>query len=284
MECPDALQKAAIYRRLALFIGSGVSANATNKAHQHPPTWSELLRELSSLTPGNTRRDIARLIDNNQLLQAAELLRYSIRRDCKTIDFNAKLNTLVNGPKNDPFKPSEWHDTIDQLNPQIIITTNYDHLLEGNSSETYAVNTFSTQMIDNHVRIGATTILKIHGDANAAYNGNEDLILSISDYARARQKGRLAFDMIKAIFLTHTTLFLGYSMNDPDLQIILEDLFFDREVHSPHFLLTKSAQDYEIEYFKDCYGINVLQCDDYGLSFFKTLVEDSQASRPSTII
>lgn len=284
MDCPDALQKAAVYRRLALFIGSGISANATNKAHQHPPTWSELLSKLSSLTPDSTRRDITRLINNNQLLQAAELLRYKIRNDCKTHAFNDMLKTLVNGPKNDPFKPSEWHDTIDQLNPQIIITTNYDNLLEGNSRETYAVNTFSTQTIDNHVRIGTTTILKIHGDANDAYNGSEDLILSISDYARARQKGRLAFDMMKAIFLTHTTLFLGYSMNDPDLQIILEDLFFDREVPSPHFLLTKSAQDYEIEYFQDCYGIKVLRSEDYGLSFFKTLVEDSQTSPSSAII
>ena len=284
MECPDALRKAAIYRRLALFIGSGISATATNKANQHPPTWSELLHELSSLIQDDTKHDIESLINNNQLLQAAELLRYKIRKECKSHTFNERLKILVNGPKNDPFTPSEWHDTIDQLNPQIIITTNYDNLLEGNSRETYAVNTFSTQTIDNHLRIGTTTILKIHGDANDAFNGNEDLILSISDYARARQKGQLAFDIIKAIFLTHTTLFLGYSMNDPDLQIILEDLFFDRDVPSPHFLLTKSAEDYEIEYFKDCYGIKVLRCDDYGLSLFKSLVEESQASRSSAMI
>lgn len=284
MDCPDALQKAANYRRLALFIGSGISATATNKADQHPPTWSGLLRELSLLTSDSTRRNIVTLIEDNQLLQAAELLRYTIRKECKTPVFNKTLNTLVNGPKADPFKPSEWHDTIDQLNPQIIITTNYDHLLEGNSYDTYAVTTFSTQAIDNHLRIGTTTILKIHGDANMAFNGSEDLILSISDYARARQKGRLAFDTIKAIFLTHTTLFLGYSMNDPDLQIILEDLFFDREVNSPHFLLTNKAEDYQISYFEACYGIKVLQCDDYGLSFFKKLVEESQASRPSAML
>lgn len=284
MECPDTLLKAAINRRLALFIGSGISATATNKADQHPPTWPGLLRELSLLTSESTSRNIGTLIEDNRLLEAAELLRYTIGKDSKKQAFNEKLNTLVNGPKADPFKPSEWHDTIDQLNPQIIITTNYDHLLEGNSCETYAVNTFSTKTIDNHLRIGTTTILKIHGDANTAFNGNEDLILSISDYARARQKGRLAFDTIKAIFLTHTTLFLGYSMNDPDLQIILEDLFFDREVNSPHFLLTNRAEDYQVSYFEACYGIKVLQCEDYGLSFFKILVEESQASRPSGML
>ncbi len=279
MNCPNTLQTAANFQRLALFVGSGISASATNRANQHPPTWTELLTELSSLAPHATRKRIQDLIEANHLLQAAELLRYIIRKDYKRPAFNEKLKTLVNGPQKDPFKPSEWHDTIDQLNPQIIITTNYDNLLEGNSCETYAVNTFSTKTVDNHLRIGRTTIIKIHGDANMAYNDNEDLILSISDYARARQKGKLAFDTIKSILLTHTTLFLGYSMNDPDLQIILEDLFFDRDVPSPHFLLTKSAQDYQIEYFKSCYGIQVLQFEDYGLSFFKELVGQALQSR-----
>lgn len=68
-------------------------------------------------------------------------------------------------------------------------------------------------------------------------------------------------------------------MNDPDLQIILEDLFFDRDVDSPHFLLTKSAQDYEIEYFKSCYGIQVLEFEDHGLSFFKELVAQALESQ-----
>ena len=284
MNSPDTLQKAASFQRLALFVGSGISASATNSANQHPPTWAELLRKLSSLAPQTNRDRILALISDNHLLQAAELLRYIIRKDYSSSAFNEKLKTLVNGPKNDPFKPSEWHDTIDQLNPQIIITTNYDNLLEGKSCETYAVNTFSTETVDNHIRIGTTTILKIHGDANKAYNDGEDLILSISDYARARQKGKLAFDTIKSILLTHTTLFLGYSMNDPDLQIILEDLFFDRDVASPHFLLTKSAQDYEIEYFKSCYGIQVLQFEDHGLSFFKELVAQAQETQRLAMI
>lgn len=279
MECPDALRKAATYRKLALFVGSGISAEATNKASQHPPTWPDLLRELSSFTTGKTREQIVSLIDKNQLLLAAELLRYSIRKSNKGIEFNKQIKKLVNGPRSDPFRPSEWHDIIDSLNPQIIITTNYDNLLEGNSSETYAVSTFGTSSLDNHLRIGSTTILKIHGDANAAFNGDEDLVLSISDYARARQKGRLAFDILKAVFLTHTTLFIGYSMNDPDLQIILEDLFFDRVVVSPHFLLTNFAEDYQVEYFSVCYGIKVLQQRDYGLSFFRSLVEEYQAEQ-----
>lgn len=284
MECPDALLKAATYRRLALFVGSGISAEATNKASQHPPTWSGLLRELSSLTTGETREQIVSLIDKNQLLLAAELLRYSIRKSDKVNEFNKQIKELVNGPRSDPFRPSEWHDIIDSLNPQIIITTNYDNLLEGNSCETYAVNTFGAKSLDDHLRIGSTTILKIHGDANAAFNRTEDLILSISDYARARQKGRLAFDILKAVFLTHTTLFLGYSMNDPDLQIILEDLFFDRDVDSPHFLLTKSAEEYQVEYFSTCYGIKVLQCEDYGLSFFKELVDKSRTQAALAMI
>lgn len=99
MECPDALRKAATYRKLALFVGSGISAEATNKASQHPPTWPDLLRELSSFTTGKTREQIVSLIDKNQLLLAAELLRYSIRKSNKEIEFNKQIKSLSTAPE-----------------------------------------------------------------------------------------------------------------------------------------------------------------------------------------
>ena len=80
MNCPNTLQTAANFQRLALFVGSGISASATNRANQHPPTWTELLTELSSLAPHATRKRIQALIEANHLLQAAELLRYIIRK------------------------------------------------------------------------------------------------------------------------------------------------------------------------------------------------------------
>ncbi len=237
------------------------------------------MKELLPLIETKSSNDAKHLIDQNQLLKAAELIRFEIEKTNNHNQFRQKLSELVNGKPCNPFRPSMWHDLIATLNPQIIITTNYDNLLEGgNRDEAYKIATFSSKTFDNFLRTGTTTILKIHGDANKFYNDDEDIILSSSDYSRVRNSGRLAFDVLRAVFLTHTTLFLGYSMNDPDLQIILEDLFFDRKVESPHFLLTDSAEPYMINNFKNCYGIRVLEFDDYGLDFFQTLVEEYQSS------
>ena len=279
MNIPHSLREATINHKLALFIGSGISSTATNQNQEHPPSWPELLKELLPLIETKSSNDAKHLIDQNQLLKAAELIRFEIEKTNNHNQFRQKLSELVNGKPCNPFRPSMWHDLIATLNPQIIITTNYDNLLEGgNRDEAYKIATFSSKTFDNFLRTGTTIILKIHGDANKFYNDDEDIILSSSDYSRVRNSGRLAFDVLRAVFLTHTTLFLGYSMNDPDLQIILEDLFFDRKVESPHFLLTDSAEPYMINNFKNCYGIRVLEFDDYGLDFFQTLVEEYQSS------
>lgn len=285
MNIPNSLRESTLNRKLALFVGSGISSTAQNSINEHPPSWPELLRALSELTDTETSDQINQLINEHQLLKAAELFRFKTNASYNNIEFRRKLKELVNGPNSDPFQPSEWRDLITTLNPQIIITTNYDNLLEGGNLEhAYKVATFSNTKFDSFLRTGTTTILKIHGDAIKFSNNDEDIILSQSDYSRVRNCGRLTFDVLRAIFLTYTTLFLGYSMNDPDLQIVLDDLFFDRDLEAPHFLLTNHAEPYLINHFEKCFGINVLTSDDYGFSIFQSLVDEYQSSEAINLL
>ena len=271
-EVPEQLINAATRGKLALFVGAGISANATNRAGQHPPKWPELLLKLAELTTESTQNDIGELVQSMQLLKAAELLRFEINKAAKQRELINRIKLLTNGPTSDPFSPSNWHTLIDDLNPQIIITTNYDKLLEGQSPDTYTIDTYKSTGLDSVIRNGETVILKIHGDISRAHEADNDIVLSISDYAHARREGQLAFQLLRAIFLTHTTLFIGYSMTDPDLQVVLEDLFSGRTLHSPHYLFTQGAKDFEIDYFANCYGIKVLNFDDYGFSLFEEFV------------
>ncbi len=282
-EVPEQFINAATRGKLALFVGAGVSATACNSAGGHPPRWPELLLELSKLVSQGANSKIASLVNSGQLLKAAELLRYEVNKGSKQRQLIKEIKRIVQGPTDDPFSPSNWHALIDDLNPQIIITTNYDKLLEWQSTDTYTIDTYASTGLDSVIRNGETVVLKIHGDISRAHEDKNDIVLSISDYARARREGRAAFELLKAVFLTHTTLFIGYSMNDPDLQIILEDLFSGRTPHAPHFLLTRDVEPYEQKYYYDCYGIRVLGFEDYGLSFFEDLVTQvSAALSPAT--
>lgn len=48
MDWPDDLILELARKRCVLFLGSGISANATDKDGKHPPTWRKFLEEGNS--------------------------------------------------------------------------------------------------------------------------------------------------------------------------------------------------------------------------------------------
>lgn len=44
--------------------------------------------------------------------------------------------------------------------------------------------------------------------------------------------------LLNALSLTHTFLFIGCGVNDPDIRLLLEDSFFKHDATKPHFMVT----------------------------------------------
>ncbi|MCL8034387.1 SIR2 family protein, partial [Pseudomonas aeruginosa] len=62
-------------------------------------------------------------------------------------------------------------------------------------------------------------IIKIHGSVDST----DKLIFTRKDYSEARTKYRNFYQIIEALSLTHTFIFIGCGTNDPDIRLLLED-------------------------------------------------------------
>ncbi|PHM73574.1 SIR2 family protein [Xenorhabdus kozodoii] len=88
----------------------------------------------------------------------------------------------------------------------------------------------------------------------------KNLIFSRSDYAKARSKNRDFYELINALSLTHTFLFIGCGVNDPDIKLLLEDSFFKHDATKPHFMISsdKSIHKDMIKLIEDTLNLTIL--------------------------
>jgi hypothetical protein len=99
-----------------------------------------------------------------------------------------------------------------------VITTNYDRFLETIFPE-YAVYAGQDQLLFN-ASYGVGEIFKIHGSTDAP----ETLVLTEKDYERFNERNQYLAAKLLTIFVEHPILFLGYSLSDPNIQEILQNI------------------------------------------------------------
>jgi SIR2-like domain len=75
-------------------------------------------------------------------------------------------------------------------------------------------------------------VLKIHGTIDQP----DRTIFTRSQYALARRDYGHFYQMLRGVFITHTFVFLGTSMRDPDMQLLLEDHAYRFEGSRPHYI------------------------------------------------
>jgi hypothetical protein len=124
----------------------------------------------------------------------------------------------------DHKKPAAVHKLLPKLtNLSMVITTNYDTLLEDNyaNGRPPKVLTFSDGGEMRRLMLQRQFfILKAHGDAAKPGNG---IILTINDY-RGLARERAYQSLLASIFTLNTVLFIGVSLNDPELLVMLDYL------------------------------------------------------------
>jgi hypothetical protein len=161
------------------------------------------------------------------------------------------------------LQPTERHKIIIQIPFSAIITTNYDKLIE----LAYAFINKSlppTYTFDNSPDIVSALsnnrffVLKAHGDIDR----KETIILSERDYRNIvyRQPGYRA--VLNAIFIMKTVLFIGTSLADPDVKLVLESVSESLTGKGPtHYALLpiKEAGNEEVVHWRDYFGIRIIQ-------------------------
>lgn len=160
----------------------------------------------------------------------------------------------------DKVRESEIHEIIVDLDFPLVYTTNYDNNLEiaYQAHGREFVKVANTSDIVNAER-GLPQIVKFHGD----FDDDESLVLAETDYFR-----RLAFDSpldikFKADAMGRTLLFLGYSMSDLNIRMLLYRLWqmwqeSGRERDRPPSYVFSPKQDPVQQMVLSQWGIRVL--------------------------
>ena len=102
-------------------------------------------------------------------------------------------------------------------------------------------------------------ILKIHGDISTP----DKLIFTKVDYAKARTDHSCFYSIIEALLLTHTFVFIGAGLNDPDITLLLEDYNFKYGFTHKHYFVIpqKELTDVERKIYEDSMGLQFLEYD-----------------------
>ena len=223
--------------RLAIFIGAGVS-KSSDTDYIALPSWSDLISELKS--------DLA-ITDDLDYLKLAQL---------HYLEFGEqKYSQTLKKYFPEDIAPSSLHKTILNINPRVIITTNWDYIIESAiEQEGYLYDTICTDK-DLVKSTSQNKFIKIHGDFK-----NHNIVFKEDDYLNYSRNFPLIENYIKSVFSTHTVLFLGYSYNDINLKHIMKWIQSHSSSVPPMYLVNFRADKPQESYLRN-HGVTTLVLD-----------------------
>ena len=277
---PDNLVEELAYRRCLIFLGSGISATAKNDDGESPDTWGAFLDNVKSKMK-NPSGDDKKFVEDMLKKQNYLLALQAIADLCDSGEYSNYLKSQYLRGK---YKPSKVHELIKDLDSKIVVTTNFDKLYEGlcHEPEYITFDYTDTRSIIGSIKAPENIIIKAHG----SIDDTEKLIFTAKQYYQAQEKYPEFYHLMTALFLTHTVVFFGYSLNDPDINLLLQFLHNTANSSCPHYMIDKKGNKPQlVKHWKDTYNVSLLEYgDDYSclessLEELRDLVFDLRAER-----
>lgn len=256
---PDALVRRLAVRRAIIFVGAGVSAACLDINGNRPPSWAEFLQSAIKKIQKPKRAEANKYLRKGNYLMALQ----AVAKGADVADYRSLLSSTFNNPA---FKPSPIHETIVDLDAPYLITTNFDKLLESTFNQ-YSKDAISTlcyysDSLGDAIRGDDRVLIKAHGTVDEITK----VVFTKPQYNEAKRTYQEFYEILKALFLTHTCLFIGCGLEDPDLLLVLEEVRNTATSARPHYALmkSKSCSDLARSDLFDNYNIEIL---DYGKSY-----------------
>lgn len=230
IEWPETLLEDFHGARVVLFIGSGVSRNSLSKdGVTRPKTWHSFLEATADKQRISDR--IAPYLAARDYLTALDIIRHGMRNE----DYARLVRNEYQAPA---YEPAEIHDAIYRLDCKIVLTPNFDKIYDVYVAEksrgTIDVKEYHCPDIAEFIRGDRQVVIKTHGSVDS----HKLMIFGRKDYALARVQYSLFYDIVRALILTHTFLFIGCGVDDPDIRQILEDINFGAIGSRCHYFIS----------------------------------------------
>lgn len=238
-QIPPRLARAARTRKCILFVGSGLSCAAGY------PSWGDLVLRLvdeAREVSGDRGKELDKLVENKDWFSLAEFARTRLAPS----DFGEVLTEVLG----DTGRPSRAHELIARTDFRGFITTNFDRLLEIHLTRVRSSmpTVFTTNGI---VAMGMALftpvpfLYKMHGDMS----DGSSIVLTASDYDQMILFSPHTRSFLHGAMLNYTLLFVGYSLSDPDFQLVLRELSLMFQHRVPkHYALIPNCGDFAKEH------------------------------------
>lgn len=203
--------------KLIVFVGAGISKNVEGM-----PDWNELIIKMADAinyskcnTCKKKTKDCkasCKFIDVYSNDEFLKIPQYVYNRS-KSL-YNRVLSENID---HDRTIDAPLSNAIFDLTPSHIITTNYDKLLENCKNaqgDNYGVIVNDKDLLKSQKN---KYVIKMHGDIDDL----NTIVLKESDYLEYTQNHILIEMFVKSLLTDHTILFLGYSLNDYNIKLII---------------------------------------------------------------
>jgi SIR2-like domain len=247
---PKQLLESLENKKCMLFVGSGLSIAAGY------PSWPELIEKLveeaAAAYPEKAKSLKQFAATQKNPLLVAEYAREKLGA--------YRYGDLLRGLLSLKAKPQPAHKHIANTDYRAIVTTNYDKLIEFSITVERGwiptVFTFeSMESLGSALYSDQFFVLKMHGDLSAPGS----IILTSQDYDRLMLRSPYVRSFMQAIFLNFTLLFVGYSLTDPDFQLVLKELnLIFQGTTPPHYALLPDPHDFTSEHLMKSMNIQVI--------------------------
>lgn len=219
-------------RRCVLYLGSGVSANSIGNGGKRPATWDKFLNNLIVKPELSSVKTIVdELITKEDYLTACEII-------VDTIGEHKFGEEAANEFRRPGYKPHEIHEIIFSLDSKIVITPNIDKIYEQYASTasngTIVTKSFYDEDVAKYLRSPDYLIIRAHGSVDTT----DKIIFTHRQYAKARYEYSSFYRILDALMLTHSFIFIGCGITDPDIQLVLENYNFNFPKCKPHYFIT----------------------------------------------
>lgn len=226
-------------RKVVVFIGAGASKWAKPHSGNNFKDWSTFLDHAAKSTPPRIRRLVKERLEAKDYLIASELLKSSLAD---------RWSGVLAAEFQQAADISRLHRAIISLGQRIVVTTNFDKLIENawydeKASRYPRVISKIDQQAFKLFRDEESYLIKIHGSIDEP----ENIVFDKTSFQRSAFSNQFYQDLISTLLLTHTFLFIGFSMDDPAVSLLVESHAYRFSDTRPHYAFVSGKSEPEID-------------------------------------
>jgi hypothetical protein len=202
---------------------AGIEALPPIEDDKRFPTWPLLVERMKPELVARAedefeRRAYERFIDRNDPLDVAQLYRLTVGIE-RYFEF---LDSQFETRREDADRLTPSHQALVELPISEVFTTNYDGLIElafERFERELIVSPDPESFLKNKVQNPDHHLVKLHG----TWDDHSSIVLTRDDYARSRMARAEMFDSFAQEARFTTFLFIGFSLSDPNFNLIRDE-------------------------------------------------------------